>query len=261
MDLTTSGKTGLALISAVLCLAVVGMFLVDPIAQPSEYHLFADDSIFLKIPNFRDAFSNIGFLIVGCLGFYQVVQGRRLRLVDDLKSAYVLLFLGVASIAFGSGYYHLWPENQTLVWDRLAMSIAFMALMSIIVGEFISVRMAKILLAPLILVGIGSVLYWHITEAGGAGDLRPYVLVQFLPMLIIPIILICFRSTFTRASAYWWLLIAYVLAKVLEHFDAEVFNVLGVVSGHALKHLTAAAGLYYLLVSYRRREYHPPGEE
>ena len=254
MRMTTSERVGLTLIIALISITATGIFFVDPIAQPPEYHAFADNNAFLNIPNFRDVFSNIGFLIVGFLGFFQVIQGKKLKIANDLKPAYALLFLGIASIAFGSGYYHLWPENRTLVWDRLAMSIAFMALMSIIVGEFISVRTGKVLLAPLILAGIGSVLYWYATEVGGAGDLRPYVLVQFLPMLLIPIILVCFRSTFTRPSAYWWLLLAYAVAKVFEHFDAEIFHMLGVLSGHALKHLTAAAGLYFLLVSYRKRD-------
>ncbi len=83
--------------------------------------------------------------------------------------------------------------------------------------------------------------------------MRPYVLVQFLPMIIIPIILVCFNSVFTKTSGYWLLLSAYVIAKICEHFDREIFGVLSVVSGHTLKHLAAAAGIYLLLVSFRRR--------
>ncbi|MDX2451413.1 hypothetical protein [Desulfosarcina sp.] len=39
---------------------------------------------------------------------------------------------------------------------------------------------------PLSVVGILFVLYWYFTEKTGVGDLRPYVLAQFLPMIVIP---------------------------------------------------------------------------
>jgi hypothetical protein len=98
-----------------------------------------------------------------------------------------------------------------------------------------------------------SVLYWYWTETAGSGDLRPYVLVQFLPMIVIPIILIFFHSDDSNPGGYWLLLSAYVIAKIFEHFDREIFALSGVMSGHTLKHLAAAAGIFLLLVSFRRR--------
>jgi hypothetical protein len=169
--------------------------------------------------------------------------------------AYVLFFSGLALIALGSAYYHLAPQNQTLVWDRLAMSIAFMALFGMVWGEFINGRVGRVLWPLLTLAGIGAVLYWYITEIGGRGDLRYYVLVQFLPMLIIPVILLCFRSLFTHVSAYWWLLATYSAAKLFEHFDVGIYQVTGIISGHTLKHIAAALGTYILLVSYQKRTY------
>jgi hypothetical protein len=133
------------------------------------------------------------------------------------------------------------------------MTIAIMALVSIVIGEFVSPRVGAILLIPLVTIGILSVLYWYWTETTGNGDLRPYVLVQFLPMIVIPVILVCFDSVFIKTGGYWLLLSAYVIAKLCEHFDREIFHVAGVVSGHTLKHLAAAVGIYLLLVSFRRR--------
>ena len=133
------------------------------------------------------------------------------------------------------------------------MTITIMALVSIVIGEFVSIRWASMLLFPLVAVGILSVLYWHWTESIGNGDLRPYVLVQFLPMIVIPVILICFGSEYSKTGGYWLLLSAYVIAKFLEHFDEEIFVASGVVSGHTLKHLVAAVGIYLFLISFRRR--------
>ena len=110
------------------------------------------------------------------------------------------------------------------------------------------------LLLPLLVAGIASVCYWHYTEARGMGDLRPYALVQFLPMLLIPLILLMFKPAFTSGWGYWLLMLGYVLAKILEHFDAGVYAVLSFLSGHSLKHVAAALGVYGLLKAYQVRE-------
>jgi hypothetical protein len=242
---------GLIIISALLVLG--GITSRGPIAQDVTYHLFADDRTIWSIPNFWNVMSNIPFVIVGFLGVYQLRNPGKLKIIGELNIAYVLLFFGTFLVGFGSGYYHLTPDNQTLVWDRLPMTIAFMSLFTIIISEFISGRSGKNLLLPLILAGILSVVYWHFSEMRDEGDLRLYLLVQFYPILAIPIMLLCFRSNCTHVSAYWWLLLTYVTAKALEHFDAEVYNVLGFISGHSLKHVFAALGMYVLLVFYQQR--------
>jgi hypothetical protein len=172
-----------------------------------------------------------------------------------MQLGYVLLFIGVSLVAFGSGYYHLEPNNETLVWDRLPMTIAFMSLFAILLSEFIEVKLGKGLLFPLLLVGMGSVFYWYWGEMHGEGDLRAYALVQFLPMLMIPFLLLTFKAHYTQIRGYWILLFCYLLAKVFEHFDREIYTLLGqVISGHSLKHMVAALGMYILLVSYENRE-------
>jgi hypothetical protein len=104
----------------------------------------------------------------------------------------------------------------------------------------------------LVSIGVLSVVCWHFTETAGQGDLRPYILIQFLPMIVIPVILVCFRSAHKKASGYWLLLSAYVLAQLGEFLDREIVGVLGVVSGPTLKHLAAAVGIYILLSPFGR---------
>jgi hypothetical protein len=157
-------------------------------------------------------------------------------------------------IGFGSGYYHLWPSNQTLVWDRLPMTLVFMALIAIIIAEYLSVNIGKRLLYPLLIVGGASVLYWDYTESNGEGDLRFYILVQFMPLIAIPLILLFMKPTYTYGNRYWWLLCTYIFAKLFEYFDRFIFEVLTVLSGHTLKHLIAALGILLLLNGYNRRK-------
>lgn len=247
-------KTGTTTLAIASILGIVGVLLMDPIAQNPEYHLFGDQRTILGITNFSNVVSNLPFLLVGIMGLYGIFGLNKFKLIADLRAAYILFFVGISLVAFGSGYYHLSPSNGSLVWDRIPMTIAFMALFSVILGEFISVHLGRWALWPLIVIGVFSVIYWHSTEAKGAGDLRLYILVQFLPMILIPLILWFFKSMFTSANGYWLLLFAYALAKVFEHFDDAIYKMPLLQSGHSFKHIVAAVGVFFLLKSYSNRE-------
>jgi hypothetical protein len=227
-------------------IAFVGVFFIQSIAQDLSYHNFVDDHSIFDIPNFWNVASNIPFLIVGVLGLWQF---KRFILIENMRIAYWLLFFGLIMVAFGSGYYHLDPNNHTLVWDRLPMTVAFMSLFVIIVSEFIDERIGKFIFFPFLFLGIGSVLYWQWND-----DLRFYALVQFLPIILMPIIIFKYTSKFSKVFGYWWLLLAYVLAKVFEYYDSQIFNLCaGIMSGHSMKHFIAALGMYILLRSYLGR--------
>lgn len=226
------------LIAAGAVAIIAGFVLTAPIPQDPAYHLFADDRTLLGVVNALNVLSNLPFLIVGAWGLAYV---SRLRpLTGDLTAAYAVFFLGVFLTGFGSGYYHLAPANGTLVWDRLPMTISFAGLFSVVVGEFVSMRLGRRLLLPLLVVSAGSVAYWAMTEARTVGDLRPYAVVQFLPMLLMPVIL-ALRGRGRPLTPYVWALIFfYVLAKVAEFYDASVYTAFPAVSGHSLKHLLAS---------------------
>lgn len=251
---TKKQKLGLVAIALTSVLGFVGVFFMDPISQDPNYHLFEDSRVVLGIPNFWNVVSNLPFLAVGMAGMLGIRRLHIVRHIGEIETAYRLFFLSVSLISLGSVYYHLVPDNVTLVWDRLPMTVAFMTLLSIVIAEFISVHVGKLVLWPLIIVGVFSVLIWYVTEINGEGDLRLYALVQFLPMFVIPLILLFFKSTFTNISGYWYLLCVYAVAKLFEYFDAEIYAILHLLSGHSLKHLAAALAVFLLYRSYLNRE-------
>ena len=232
---------------------VASVFFVDPIPQDPLYHAFVDTRSIIGVPNFWNVASNIPFLLAGGAGLYYLSKGKIPDLPQDLTLSYVIFFTGIFLTGFGSAYYHYAPSNATLVWDRLPMTLGFMGLFTIVIGEHISVPTAKRLLVPLLIVGVGSVAYWAVTEARGAGDLRPYAIVQFLPMLLIPLILIMYESVFDSVRAYWLVIALYVLSKLFEHFDELVYEAGGLISGHSLKHVAAAIAPLVLLIGFTRR--------
>ena len=161
-----------------------------------------------------------------------------------------VLFAGVTLVSIGSAYYHWDPNNQTLFWDRLAMTVAFMALFSALVADRVRPHICHSL-ADADPAGAGRRQPDHrtITEGMGQGDLRLYGLVQFYPMLAVPVMVWLFRPARYTDSRYVFAVIAwYALSKLLEHYDAAVFDALGgAVSGHSLKHLAAAVATFMVL--------------
>jgi hypothetical protein len=240
----------------VLGLAVVVMAVVwrmPPIPQDPAYHHFADQRTTLGIAHFWNVFSNLAFLLIGGLGVRRVMAGPLTGGLPELRSGYLLFFLGVALIAVGSGYYHLHPTNERLLWDRVPIAISFMAFFSVIIGERVSASAGRRWLWPLVIIGIAAVVYWGVTEAHGRGDLRPYAVVQFLPMLLIPIILALYPSHFMREGYLWATLATYAASKGAELLDEPVFLFLGTLSGHTLKHFLAAGSAGLFLLALRRR--------
>jgi hypothetical protein len=234
--------------------AGLALLLHGPIAQPAAYHAFADRRALLGLPHFCNVVSSLPFTLVGLAGLQLLRRGRAPGALPQLRGCYAAFFAGAAAIGLGSTAYHLAPDNASLVWDRLPMTVTFMAFFAIVLGEHASPRLARRALPALLLAGLGSVLYWAVSERLGASDLRPYVLVQFLPMLLIPLLLLLYPSRLTRVGLLWALLALYGAAKALEHFDAAVFKALGqLVSGHTLKHLLSALALACMVLALRVR--------
>jgi hypothetical protein len=219
------------------------------------YHQFADQRTILSIPNFWNVVSNVGFLFVGAIGFYKLHISNRLNIVSTIKYIYSVFFIGVFFVSFGSAYYHWQPNNHTLIWDRLPMTLAFMSLTSIVFAEFISLKWARVSLIPLLLIGLLSVCYWYWSEMHGSGDLRFYALVQFLPIVLLLIFLVFGQPLFQSQYGYWELIFAYALAKLAEHFDVKIYKLTsGIISGHTLKHIFAAIGLLMLIRYFEKRK-------
>lgn len=240
----------LAVLLTVTAVAAAVIFWMDPIPQDPAYHQFADTRPWLGIPNFQNVASNLPFLIVGGIGLIRLGARLRRRAGIDVseQAAWIFLFLGMVLTAFGSSWYHLAPSNATLVWDRLPMTLGFMGFFAGVIGERISQRAYRLLLWPLAGVGVASVLYWYASEIQGRGDLRLYALVQFFPLLLIPLIMAFYRPRYSHGSLLFAALGFYTAAKAFEHWDRPIFEATrGFVGGHALKHL-AAAGACWVLV-------------
>jgi phosphoglycerol transferase MdoB-like AlkP superfamily enzyme len=173
------------LIVFTLALSIVALYRLPPIHQSQNYHHFANQTEYGEIPNFWNIISNVGFLLVAAAGWpRQIARWRE----PWRRACFQTLLIGTALTAFGSAYYHAQPSDTRLVWDRLPMTIVFMCVLTFTIEEQLDPLLARRLFVPLLTVGLLSVIYWRFS-----GDLRPYILVQFYPLILIPVLL-CFSK-------------------------------------------------------------------
>jgi len=234
----SSGHGAIILLSGLGLASAAVLAAIPPIMQDQSYHAFADSRTLLGIPNFWNVVSNLPFAAVGAAG---LAFARR-------DAAATALFVGILLTSFGSSYYHAAPDDSTLLWDRLPMTIGFMALLAGALGERFGEAVGRGALWPLLALGAASLVWWRWT-----GDLRPYIWVQFYPFLVLPILYWWFPAMTGRAILITAAAL-YGVSKALEYFDHAIYAASGeIVSGHTLKHLAAAAACYALLRYIQQR--------
>ena len=225
----------------------VALFILygKPIPQDPGFHLFADLRTCLGLKNFGNVASNLLFLVVGAIGMAWCYGNSGMT----ARRSWIVFFLGVALVFFGSGYYHYGSNDDSLVWDRLPMTVAFMGLFAALLIEHAAVKHELALLVPALVIGIGSVILWKYTN-----DLRVYLWVQITPLLVIPYLIAAYPGQFTHRHYLLYGVGLYGLALVAQFLDSGIYVATGnAISGHSLKHLVAAAAPFCLYLMLKRR--------
>lgn len=232
-------------------------FALPRIPQPLEYHQFADQRACLGLRNCLNTVSNTMFILAGVAGLCFLHGASRQRDFIEPREAlpYKLFFFAVILAGFNSGLYHLAPDNERLAWDRAAIILAFMAWLDTILCERVSLAAGMRLLPLLAAAGLGSVTYWAMSEARGAGDLRPYGLMQFIPIMLTPLLLWLYPPRYSGDRDILAVIILYGLALLCDFGDRPIFSLTGgFVSGHTIKHLIAALAAYWVIRRLQRRK-------
>ena len=242
---------------AVLTVAFLALVLFrPPIPQDPAYHDFADQRTLADIPHALNVVSNLALVLTGLYGFFHLARLARTGSAAFETRAeavpYAALFIAVSLSGLGSAYYHLAPDTPRLFWDRLPMSLVFMAYLAAALVERIDRRTGLIAMLPLMAAGLLSVLHWRSTELAGAGDLRYYVVVQAYPALFV-LLMVLLPSAYTHGRMLVTVTGLYLLAKLAEVGDDAIFDLGHLVSGHTLKHLFAAAATWEVLRMLRLR--------
>jgi hypothetical protein len=247
-----------ARVSLVIAVSTAGILLLlfaPRVPIGPTYHDFADKRTLFGLANALDVLSNIPFIIVGLWAVIWLLgrRGRSAFLSHSEWLAYFVFFAGVACTGFGSWWYHMAPSNARLPWDLLPMTCSFMSLIAVTLMERVGTKAGSAFFLPLLLFGMGSVVYWCITAHYGHDDYRFYLFVQFFAPVVLVTLIGLFPPRYTGTR---YLVIAfgcYVLAKVFEIYDDSIYRYGDVVSGHSLKHVTAAISCFWILLMLQVR--------
>ncbi len=211
--------------------------LVAPAHQDQGYHLFAPSPGFGQ-EHFWIVATNIAFLVVGTIGLLRLAMVRDRFPRKGEIYPYLAVLAGFLLVAVGSAIYHLAPQDATLVWDRAAMVVIFAGLVSIFATDRIAPQAGPHLVLPVLMIlGLGSQIVWRF-----GGDLRLYWVIEVGTVALIPAIVLLFDGRRTRLRQVFWMAACFSLATATEFFDHQIHAASGGwISGHALKHLLAAA--------------------
>jgi hypothetical protein len=243
------------LLAAISLFFLAAAVVYPAMPQPLAYHVFADCRTLWALPNFLNVISNLPFLVAGAWGMWLIWNGGG-RFIDAREQLpYLIFFLGAFLTCLGSAYYHAAPDNPRLVWDRLPMTLGFAGLVAAAAAERVDLKLGLRALWPLLLLGVGTVIYWYATERVHAGNVIPYAAYQGWSIFVIVLLIVAFPARrYSHGGLLAWAAVFYGLAKVFETFDLQVYRLLGgTLSGHTIKHLLAAGAVFAIVRQLRLR--------
>lgn len=241
-------KSEISFLAGLIILLLLAIFL-PAIAQNQNYHNFADQRTFFEIKNASNTLSNLAFIVVGLWGLINFYKNKYIKISNSFSVLLNLFFITIILTGLGSSYYHLSPNDFTLVFDRLALSLVFAVVLAILANIRISERSGFHTLAELIILAPLSVLLWNYN-----GNLTPYAVLQFGGIIIIVLTLLLTKAQ-KQGPCFASLIILYGFAKIAEFYDVEIFNLSqNLISGHTLKHLIGAlAVLIFILPLHKNK--------
>ena len=227
-------KSEIGFLIGLIILLLLAIFL-PAIAQNQNYHNFIDQRTFFRIKNASNTLSNLAFIVVGLWGLINFYKNKYIKISNSFSVLLNLFFISIILTGLGSSYYHLSPNDFTLVFDRLALSFTFAVILAMLANIRISERSGFHTLAELIILAPLSVLLWNYN-----GNLTPYAVLQFGGIIIIILTLLLTKAQ-KQSPCFTSLIILYGFAKVAEFYDVEIFKLSqNLISGHTLKHLIAS---------------------
>jgi hypothetical protein len=180
-----------------------------------HYHNFADKD------KYTDILTNLPILIAGL--YILSYKNQKLK----------VLGIHVILLSIASSYYHINPNNNTILIDLLSISL----ISSLLIMYLLNIRnnYIKILLY---LLSIGTVLYWKYSS-----NLLPYSL-----FWLSVTILLLYKYYDTKYKYKSLLIVGLIIAiRIVEIYDKQIYKLTNnILSGHSLKHILAGIGIYLI---------------
>jgi hypothetical protein len=241
-------RGALLIVFTILCLATL-LYLTHPLAQDPAYNVFADQRSFLDVPNFLNVTSNLALIIVSILGILECHKPKPVFQERSERWMFMLFFIAVGLTGIGSAFYHLQPADARLVWDRLPITLVFTTFLTAMISDRLDHKAALWLVVPISALGLASVFYWY-----AANDLRLYGFVVLFPIILIPLIMWLYPTIYTHSYLILEAIAWVIMSRIAEIYDYQIYALtFHIISGHTLKHLFSAFGVYLILRYLQKR--------
>jgi hypothetical protein len=232
-------RCALVILAAMTLAIIVGLIAWGPVTLGGPEHRYADQRTLFGIPHAVNVLANLPVLAMGLWGWKAT---RASTWPSEVRLPWQTFHLCVVGGSVIAAIYHAAPGHTGYVMSQMAMSAAFVLLSVGVLAERVSPRFGSVrglagaaalivAMAAIVLVG---------THVDGNVDLRPFLLLQLLPVLLIPTGALSLPGRHTRGADWMLILIAYAAAKAFDLADATIFTSTGWISGHSLMHLGLA---------------------
>jgi hypothetical protein len=232
-------RCALVLLAALTLATLVGLLAWGPVPLDANVHHYADQRRWLGLPNAGNVLANLPLLLVGLWGWRVTLASGWPEPLRRAWAGFHACVVGGSAIA---AIYHVAPTPAGYVLAQMAMSGAFVLLTLGMLAERVHDRFgANPGATAAALVGIATLAALASGVATGSGaDLRPFLLLQLIPVLLIPAGALSLPGTHTRPADWLLMLVAYAAAQGFDLADAAIHAATGWIGGHALMHLALA---------------------
>lgn len=249
----------MVLMWAMAAALAVGLLAWGPVPLTAREHVYADLRPLLGIPHGANVLASLPLLCVALWGASALRHGAwPLPVARPLR----LFFVVSACASVVAALYHLAPDHSGYVMAHMLMAAGFMLLLGGFLAERVDPRFgSRAACAAALLLPLAAGAWCGLSAlTTGTPDLRGLLLLQVLPVLLVPAGALGLSGSVTRTRDWMAMLGLYALAKGFELADATIHDLTaGWVGGHALMHLAlaaVAAWLAYRAASSAPREGH-----
>ncbi|MBT9527392.1 MAG: hypothetical protein IV105_19225 [Rhizobacter sp.] len=225
-----------ALLAMTFAIAM-GLLAWGPIVPLSGAHHYADMRSLFGLAHGVNAAFCLPMLAAGVWGWRAVLRSAW---PAALQTPWRWCFACIAVTAGSAVAYHLAPGDRAYLIAQAAVAGSFGLLLCSFLAERVHAGFGSPRACATAL-GVAA-LAASLSSLAAGTDLRPLLLLQLLPVLLIPAGALSLPGRYTRQTDWLLVLGLYALARVSDLSDDSVLLATGgAISGHALMHLCMAS--------------------
>lgn len=228
-------RCALVLFAAMALALLTGLLAWGPVPLEAAAHVYADRRAWLGLPNAANVLASLPLVLAALWGLNAT---RACPWASEVRHAWLGFHACALAAGLFAALYHWHPAAGAYLWANGFASGAFAMLTAGMLAERADPRFGRP--AALATVAAAVIVASAWVAWTGIDDLRPFLFIDLLPVLLIPAGALSLPGVYTRSTDWTAMLALYAGAKLADIADAEMLRATGWLSGHALMHLGLA---------------------